>query len=380
MHGMAVADRDMRHKTHPVHRINTIRGKHAHDAPCNDSRVSFVHYAKRIIHPHAPDPLSEDEAHDLFCAMLDGGVPDLELGAMLVALHLRGESLPELSGFHRAVSERQYRLSRPERAIVPLVVPAYGGALDEPNLLPLLGMLLRRLGVPVVFHGTLDGGGRVASVYILRELGVLPCATLAQAQAVLDEELVAFVPAAALCPGLAALLALRSRLGVRNSAHTLAKLIDPFAGPGVLMAGSSQPAQLDRLGGFLLACGGRALLLASTQGEPFANPRRRPRIDYYCEGERMVLFEEEAGPVKPVPGLPAAIDAHATAAWIRQALAGETPIPHPLVNQIACCLYACGYTEDMNQAKAIAAVEAGSLGPAGRRRAGAARSVGVVPR
>jgi hypothetical protein len=58
---------------------------------------------------------------------------------------------------------------------------------------------------------------------------------------------------------------------------------------------------------------------------------------------------------------------------MRLALAGEAPIPHPLVNQLACCLYACGYTDDMNQAKAIAAVEAGSLVPgaqgSGRRTA-----------
>ena len=41
-------------------------------------------------------------------------------------------------------------------------------------------------------------------------------------------------------------------------------------------------------------------------------------------------------------------------------MAGEAPIPHPLVNQLACCLYACGYADDMNQAKAIAAIETGS--------------------
>ncbi len=44
-------------------------------------------------------------------------------------------------------------------------------------------------------------------------------------------------------------------------------------------------------------------------------------------------------------------------------MAGQVPIPHPLVNQLACCLYASGYTDDMNQAKAIAAVEAGGLTP-----------------
>jgi hypothetical protein len=32
-----------------------------------------------------------------------------------------------------------------------------------------------------------------------------------------------------------------------------------------------------------------------------------------------------------------------------------------VVNQLACCLYGAGYAEDFNQAKAMAAVETGSL-------------------
>jgi anthranilate phosphoribosyltransferase len=343
-------------------------------------KVSFAHYAKRIIRLGGADTLSEDEAHDLFCAMLDGGVPDLELGAMLAALRMRGETAGELLGFQRAATERLYGLRRPDRATAPLVVPAFGGAREEPNLLALIGLLLRRLGVPVLFHGTLEGGGRIATVYILREFGIMPSASLAQAQAMLEEQSIAFVPTAALCPGLATLLALRNRIGVRSSAHVVAKLLDPFAGEGVLMLGSSQAIQLERLGSVLATTGARALLLASTEGEPFAHPRRRPRMEFFDQGQRTVLFEEEVGPVKPVPGLPPATDAHTTAAWMRHALAGETPIPHPLVNQLACCLYACGYTDDMNQAKAIAAVEAGSLAHGGRRRTPTARPVGAAPR
>ncbi len=313
--------------------------------------------------------LPETDAYQLFSAMLDGGLSDLELGAVLMALRLKTESPAELLGFSRAVSARLGTLALPPGRARPVLVPAYGGARNEPNLLPLLGLLLGRLNVPVVFHGTLEGSGRVASVYILREFGIFPSATLAQAQAALEEERIAFVPVAALCPGLAALLALRNRLGVRNSAHVAAKLIDPFGGQGMIMASASTQAELDRLAAYFLASGGTALLLAGTEGEPFANPLRRPRIDYFNAGESQALFDEEAGPVRQVPGLPAAVDVQATAAWMRQALAGEAPIPHPLVNQLACCLFACGYTEDMNQAKAIAAVEAGSLGPVSRRRA-----------
>jgi anthranilate phosphoribosyltransferase len=342
--------------------------------------VNFGQIVKQVAcGQQAAADLTEEDAHALFAAMLDGGVPDLELGAILTALRMKGESAAEVLGVYRAVTERLYPLRAPAGKLRPLAIPAYGGARAEHNLLPLLGLLLRRLGVPVLFHGTLEGSGRVACVYILRELGIMPSATLAQAQKALDEELLTYVPIAALCPGLAGVLALSHRLGVRNTGHTVVKFIEPFEGQGVRLSSASANEQLRRLAAFFAASGLPGLLLRGTEGEPFADPRRRPKIEWFDQGERMVLFEEEAGPVKPVAGLPASVDAHATAVWTRQALDGEAPIPHPLVNQLACCLYVCGYTEDMNQAKAIAAVETGSLGPA-RRRAHHDCSPRVSPR
>ena len=47
---------------------------------------------------------------------------------------------------------------------------------------------------------------------ILRELGVMPCASLAQVQETLDKGSIAFVPTAVLAPGLTDLLSLRARL------------------------------------------------------------------------------------------------------------------------------------------------------------------------
>jgi hypothetical protein len=55
------------------------------------------------------------------------------------------------------------------------------------------------------------------------------------------------------------------------------------------------------------------------------------------------------------------------------ARAARRPGPQPLVNQLACCLVACDYTDDMHQAKALAAVEAGGFGPGGGRRRDAPR-------
>jgi anthranilate phosphoribosyltransferase len=326
--------------------------------------MSIARFIKEIVsEADAAGELTEADAHDLFAAMLDGGVPDMELGACLSALHMKQQSLTELLGFYRAISERVYLLKPPATALRPLVFSSYGGARDEPNLLPLLALLLQRMGVPVLLHGTLEGGRHVASAYILRELGVLPGVSLAQAQKSMDEDLLAFVPTAVLCPGLANLLALRTRLGVSNPAHGLVTLLDPFESGSLRLVCADRIAQLDRLEAFLVATGFDALLMKSTEGEPFANPKQRPRIRFFSQGDATVLFEEEVLSARSSLSLPATIDAAATAAWIRQAMAGQVPIPHPLVNQLACCLFASGYTDDMNQAKAIAAVEAGGLTP-----------------
>lgn len=336
--------------------------------------MPFVRYLKTLASTmDSSASLDEADAHDLFAAMLDGGVPDLELGALLAALWMRGETSAHLLGFRRALADRTFPMDPLEEGVRPIVLPAYGGAREWPNMLPLLALLLQRLNVPVLVHGTLEGGGRVAAAYVLRELGVMPCASVRAAREALQTDHLAFVPTGVLAPGLAQVLALKNRLGMRSMAHLAAKLMDPF-GDAVLVMGASSAGRRERLAEALLAGGGNALLLASCEGEPVCHPLHRPAIDWITDGTRVRLFEAERGPDKPVPGMPAAVDAAATAAWIRRGLAGDTLLPHPLVNQLACCLYASGYVADMNQAKAIAAVEAGgrSTAAALRPRAGLA--------
>ncbi|MEI6724176.1 MAG: DNA-binding protein YbiB, partial [Betaproteobacteria bacterium] len=132
----------------------------------------------------APEDLSEGESCDLFAVLLDGGVPELELGALLAAFARKGITAEELSGFYRAARGRLKKLSTPSSArmaLRPLVIPSYSGTLEHPNLMPLIALLANHFGIPVVVHGPLEGHGRIASVSIFRELGVLPCATIKDA-------------------------------------------------------------------------------------------------------------------------------------------------------------------------------------------------------
>jgi len=320
--------------------------------------MHYAHYIKEIGRgAEGSRNLPYDEAKELYGAMLDGGVPDLELGAIAIALRVKGESLDEMLGFFDATRERTHALKVPAGRCRPVVLPTYNGSRKEANLTPLLALLLKRMGVPVLVHGLIEGFGRVTTAQVLRELGVMPCITPTQAQAALDEHDIAFVPTATLSPGLANLLALRSRLGVRNSAHSLVKMLDPFQGEGLLISAATHPAFMDLMRDMMLAEALPSLLLRGTEGEPFANPKRRPRIEYLHDGLSDVLFDAEHDSLKALPNLPESNDAVATAKWTRRVLDSQLPLPVPIANQLACCLYASGYVEDFNQAKAIVAVE-----------------------
>lgn len=309
-------------------------------------------------------PPPAQEVRQFFAAMLEGGLPDLEMGALLMALGMSAPPQWALLGFDAALSDNVLELAPPACDCDggrPVVIPAYGGARTQPNLTPLLALLLQRLRVPVLVHGTLEGQGRAATAYVLRELGILPCLTLARAQSALQEEGLAFVPTGVLSPGLASLLSLRNRIGLAGMAPAMALLIDPFLGSGLRLVSTAAGAQLDLLRELLLASGQDALVMASTEGESFANPRRRPRMELVRDGVLQLLFDQETAHDHADDQAAVDVSPRATAVLIRQMLESPASVPAPISHQLACCLYAAGHAQDFNQAKAIVAVAMRSL-------------------
>ena len=321
--------------------------------------MNFAHFIREIGRgKEGARDLEFAEAQQLYGAMLDGGVSDVELGAIMIALRMKGEAIEEMAGFMAAVNERLYALDCPRDRIRPVVIPSYNGARKGADLTPLMAMLLQRFGIPVLVHGPIEGYGRVTSAQILREFGILPVTSRVQANQQLKDGQLTFVPSSVISPGLAQLLSLRGRLGLRNSAHSLVKMIDPFAGRGLVLAAATHPEYLEMMRELLAKLGVSALLLRATEGEPVANPKRRPRIEYLHDGIVDLLFEAEHDSLKSLPHLPEDCDVRSTVDWMRAILSGVHAIPAPLANQLACCLYATGYAEDFNQAKAIVAVDA----------------------
>lgn len=296
---------------------------------------------------HARD-LNQETAFQLYSAMLAGEVPPLELGGILIALRIKGEAEEEMIGFYQAMQQQVMRLQRPLDRPMPVVLPSYNGARKQANLTPLLALFLARAGLPVVVHGVLNDSTRVTSAEIFRELGLPWSEDSLHAQQRLDGGEPVFIPVCALSSPLSAQLDLRWKMGVRNSAHTLAKLATPFGDEDVLrIASVSHPEYVGRVASFFCQIGARGLLMHGTEGEAYANPQRCPQIHYITGGEQQILL---ARPVQDeVAEVPAAKDAATTARWTERCLAGEVAIPDPIARQIACCLVATGEVENLEQ-------------------------------
>ncbi|MFC5480110.1 DNA-binding protein YbiB [Massilia suwonensis] len=282
--------------------------------------------------------MSRVDAAALYGAMLEGRVSDLELGAILLAMRIKGESVDELAGFMDAAETAFAPLPAPPGDYAPVLIPSYNGARKLANLTPLLALLLAREGVPTLVHGVRSDPGRVATAEILGELGLAEAATSAAVHDAFAAGRPAFMPIETLAPSLAHMLSLRRILGVRNSTHTIVKILQPFEGAALRLVSYTHPEYLQALSEYFLTAApharGDAFLMRGTEGETVANPHRAQQIDWFHEGQRELLVERDP-PADTLSEVPEARDAAATASWIRAALAGEAPVPESIANQVA---------------------------------------------
>jgi anthranilate phosphoribosyltransferase len=300
--------------------------------------------------------LSEHDSGLLAGALLDGGVPELELGAILARLSLQATSSAFVNGLVQALGSRTQRWRSGNQRLLPVSIGCYAGSWETPDLAPLLGLVLARMGVPVILHGPLHAHAGVSSAIVLRALGVMPSAHHQQVADELERRRIAFVPDALLAPGLASLLALRARLGPVPALGLGARLIAPFEPDSLLMVWAEDSDELRLLREVLAAQGIRALLMHVSNGESFGRELRRPRIEYWRDSACQVLFTEDRPLKHPTAHLPEPSNADAIAGWMRQAFEGAQAVPLACQSQIAACLYATGYCDDFSQAKALAAV------------------------
>ncbi|MDO9199475.1 DNA-binding protein YbiB [Rhodoferax sp.] len=277
--------------------------------------------------------LTREQAADLFGQVLDGSVTDLEIGAFCLAMRIKGETPQEMAGFLDATHERLQLIPAGDRPVI--VIPSYNGARKLPVLTPLLALLLAREGLPVLIHGTATESTRVFTSKVLLALD-LPAQTAIKSIA--NGE-VMFAPTELLCAGLQRLLDVRRVVNLRNSAHSLVKLMNPCAGKSLLVSSYTHPEYAESMAATFELIQANALLLRGTEGEAVADPRRMPRMQGFVAGRPVELQEAQTGTLATLPDLPREIDADSTAAYIRRVMAGDSPTPTPIAQQVAHILH-----------------------------------------
>jgi anthranilate phosphoribosyltransferase len=278
--------------------------------------------------------LTREQAADLFGQVLDGSVTDLEIGGFCLAMRIKGETADEMAGFLDATYARMARIPTTGDAAA-VVLPSYNGARRLPVLTPLLALLLARRGLAVVIHGTATESSRVFVPDVLAQLGIELETAI---QAVAPGHAV-YVPTELLLPGLKRLLDVRRAVGLRNSAHSLVKLMNPCSGPAVVVSSYTHPEYAISMAEVFERMGSTALLLRGTEGEAVADARRLPQMDGFIAGRRITLEEGRKGTLTDLPDLPREIDAATTAAYIRDVLDGRKPVPGSMALQVEHILH-----------------------------------------
>jgi len=118
----------------------------------------------------AGERLSAAEAEHAFATIMDGDATQAQIAALLTAMHVRGETVPELVGATQAMRARMTRVRAPTGAID--VCGTGGDNAGTLNVSTATAFVVAACGVPVAKHGNRALTSRAGGSDVLAALGV----------------------------------------------------------------------------------------------------------------------------------------------------------------------------------------------------------------
>jgi anthranilate phosphoribosyltransferase len=115
-------------------------------------------------------PLTREEAARGFHTMMSGEATPSQMGGLLMALRVRGETVDEITGAVTAMREKMVRVRAPADAID--VVGTGGDASGSFNISTCAALIVAGAGVPVAKHGNRALSSRSGAADVLAALGV----------------------------------------------------------------------------------------------------------------------------------------------------------------------------------------------------------------
>lgn len=231
------------HRTHPVHGVQfhpeSIASEHgmvmlenflslAGALPGNQRkfRAPTTTAFKTILADVATgQPLSRQRARDAFDLMMSGDASNAQIGAFLMALRIRGETVDELAAGVETMRAKMRRVEAPEGAID--VCGTGGDGAGTWNISSAASFVLAGLGVPVAKHGNRALSSRSGSAEVLAGLGVKLDLEPAQITRCINKAGIGFMFAPNHHAAMRFVGPVRTELGTR----TLFNLLGPLSNP-----------------------------------------------------------------------------------------------------------------------------------------------------
>src|SRR2546425_3729453 len=328
------------------------------------------------------ESLSREESRQVMAPVLSGGAPDAQIAALLVALHMKGETIEEIVGFAEAIRAAAPSLSSAEDS--PLDVSGTGrDALVDPcgtggdasgtfNISTATALVVAGAGVRVAKHGNRSVTSKCGSADVMEALGVkinLPPARLA---ACLEEVGIAFLFAPAMHSAMKYVQPARRELRLRTVFNLLGPLTNP-AHASAQVVGVYSVELVEKLAEALSMLGlHRAIVVHGLDGLDEITITGPTRVAEGREGNLHTyeVTPEEFGIRRARIEDLAGGDAAANAAIIREILSGKkSPRRDVVLLNTAAALVAAGKADRLADAMAAAAHSIDSGAAAGKLNA-----------
>ncbi len=176
------------------------------------------------------EDLNREDAARLLDALLDETATDAQIGAALVALAVKGETIEELAGMAAAMRQRAVRISTRHARFIDTAGTGSSAAKTF-NVSTAAAFVIAGAGLPVAKHGSRAATSRSGSADVLSALGVNVSASSGLMQECLDEVGVCFMFAPLYHKATARVAGVRRELGVHTTFNLLGPLSNPAGAP-----------------------------------------------------------------------------------------------------------------------------------------------------
>jgi anthranilate phosphoribosyltransferase len=211
----------------------------------------------------AGEDLSRADAGWALRQIMAGEATESQIGAFMMALRSKGETVAELAGLVDVMLENAVLLNTGNDAVD--IVGTGGDLVGTVNISSMASVVTAAAGVPVLKHGSRSASGKTGSSEMLEVLGIRLDLAPAQVAEVFKEVGITFFFAPVFHPAMRYVAPVRKQLGVPTTFNFLGPLANP-AQPIATALGVSNPDIAPLMAQELAQRGRTALVFRSQDG------------------------------------------------------------------------------------------------------------------